>query len=72
MVAIRPDLKPGKHTRKAIHGAAAAAVTAAVGAAKDGNFTFAEICGMVGATVLGYLVVWAGVNEPRPGTRRVE
>lgn len=74
MAAIRPELKPGKHSRKAIYGAAVAAVTAAVGAAKDGNFTFAEVCGMVGATALGYLAVWAGVNEPRPrtGTRQAE
>lgn len=61
-------LAPGKHSRKAIYGAAAATVTATVGAAKDGSFSFAEVCGIVGAALLGYLAVWAGVNEPKPGT----
>lgn len=65
---MRSSLKPGRHTRKAIYGAAVALFTALAGAAKDGNITFAEACGMVGATALGYLAVWAGVNDPKPST----
>lgn len=61
-------LAPGKHSRKAIYGAAAAVVPLAVKSAGDGRFTFAEICATVGAGLLGYLAVWAGVNEPKPGT----
>lgn len=62
------DLKPGKHTRKAIYGAAVAFFGAlATAAAKDG-ISFGEGCTIAGAPVLGYLAVWAGVNEPKAGT----
>lgn len=62
----KASLRPGKHARKAIYGGAVAAVTAAVGAAKDGSFSFAEVCATAGAALVGYLAVWAGVNEPVP------
>lgn len=61
-------LAPGKHSRTAIYGGAVALFTALAGAAKDGSVSFAEACGMVGATAVGYLAVWAGVNEPRTTT----
>lgn len=61
-------LKPGAHSRKAIYGAAVAFFTALAGAAKSGGISFVETIGIVGATVLGYLAVWAGVNEPKNKT----
>lgn len=61
-------LKPGKHSRKAIYGAATGFFTALAGAARSDGISFVEAIGIVAAAVLGYLAVWAGVNEPKPGT----
>jgi hypothetical protein len=55
-------LAPGAHSKKAIYGAAVGFFTALTSAAKSGGISFPESCGIVAATVLGYLAVWAGKN----------
>lgn len=55
-------LAPGAHSKKAIYGAAVAFFTALTSAAKSGGISFVETVMIVGATVLGYLAVWAGKN----------
>jgi hypothetical protein len=61
-------LAPGKHSRKAIYGAVVAFFGALGTAALKDGINFSEWIGITGAPVIGYLGVWAAVNEPEPGT----